>query len=261
MEAVFSSVMSGEDFEISILNLANAKTKIDSVKKYQTSKEIFDKLYAVNVSKYTEERKGLTYLPWADALMEVKKLYPDFEYQILWFNGKPYYFDTDNEELGYAVFTAVTIENETRFMWLPVLDTNNKVMLKHEYTYDTKNTKGIKVSACTWYDINKTLMRCIVKNIGVFGLGINIYRKDSLPEPEQEANEQAEKEMKELAAARTEVTNAGNMAIKRGVAKEKLYAVLEAANNGDRKTSTIPTIELCNSIVGKINALKAENKE
>lgn len=255
MEAVFEPVMSGTDFEVGILNLANARTKIESVKEYKSSKEVFDELYAVNVNKMTDERNGLVYLPWADAMMEVKKRYPDFEYNILWFNGMPFLYD---EHLGYMVFTTVTIENETRLMWLPVLDTNNKIMLNHEYTYDTKFKKGVKVAVCTWYEINKALMRCIVKNIGVFGLGINIYRKDSLPEPEQDALDRAAEEEKELAEARKKVTAAGNDAIKRGVKKESLYAVLESANNGDRSAATIPTVALCDEICKKINGLKAE---
>lgn len=252
---VLENVLSTGEFGIGILNLATDKTQIESVKEYKSSKEVFDELYAVNVNEYTEERKGLTYLPWADAMMEVKKRYPDFSYNILWFNGFPFLF---HEDLGYMVFTTVTIENETRLMWLPVLDTNNKAMTNHEYTYDTKSTKGIKVAKATWYDINKALMRCIVKNIGVFGLGINIYKKDSLPEPEEKANELAEKQAAELAAAQKAVTDAGNAAIKRGVKKESLYEVLEKDNNGDRSTTSIPSVELCKEIEKKIKALKAE---
>lgn len=240
---------------IGILNFATGKTTMESVNDYKSAKEVFDELYAVNVNKYTEERKGLTYLPWADAMMEVKKRYPDFEYNILWFNGNPFLFDDD---LGYIVFTTVTIENETRLMWLPVLDANNKSMTNHEYTYDTKSVKGIKVAKATWYEINKTLMRCIVKNLAMFGLGINIYRKDSLPEPEEEAIALAEKQSQELAAAQKAVTVAGNAAIKRGVKKETLYEVLESNNDGDRSTSSIQTIELCKEIEKKIKALKAE---
>jgi hypothetical protein len=34
------------------------------------------------------------------------------------------------------------------------------------------------------FDINKTLMRCLVKNLAMFGLGIYIYAGEDLPEGE-----------------------------------------------------------------------------
>lgn len=223
-----------------IINMSELKTKIDAVPDYKTSKEVFDELYAVDVSKYTEEKNGLTYLPWADAMMEVTKRFPDWEYDILWFDGKPYLYD---DNLGYMVWTAVTIEGKTKIMWLPVLDFRNNV---------------IKKDKCTWYEINKSLMRCVVKNIAAFGLGINIYKKDSLPEPVQEENEKA---AAELMAARKRVTDAGSAAMKRKVKKETLYEILEKYNNGDRSTSTIADIETCELIVSELNKLNAKESK
>lgn len=54
--------------------------------------------------------------------------------------------------------------------------------MKHEaYTYTTKY--GSKtVEAATMFDINKTLMRCLTKNLAMFGLGIYIYAGEDLPE-------------------------------------------------------------------------------
>ena len=37
-----------------------------------------------------------------------------------------------------------------------------------------------KVERCTMFDINKALMRCLVKNLAVFGLGISLYIGDDL---------------------------------------------------------------------------------
>jgi NH3-dependent NAD+ synthetase len=77
--------------------------------------------------------------------------------------------------------TTVTIEGETLEMWLPVMDGANKSMKKQSYTYSTKY--GDKtVDAATTFDINKTIMRCLVKNLAMFGLGIYIYAGEDLPE-------------------------------------------------------------------------------
>lgn len=149
------------------------------------NKEVFEKLFNINVNEYTEEKDGLTYLPWAYAWTEVKKRYPNANYEILKFeNNLPYVYD---ENTGYMVFTKVTINGLTYEMWLPVMDGKNKAMKKEPYTYKTKYGEKI-VEAATMFDINKTIMRCLVKNLAMFGLGIYIYAGEDLPE--EEAKEQ-----------------------------------------------------------------------
>jgi hypothetical protein len=79
--------------------------------------------------------------------------------------------------------TSVTIEGETLEMWLPVMDGANKAMKKVAYEYKTKYGPK-QVEAATSFDINKTMMRCLVKNLAMFGLGIYIYAGEDLPETE-----------------------------------------------------------------------------
>lgn len=145
-------------------------------------KTVFEDLYSVNVNSYTEDREGLTYLSWANAFAEVKKRYPDMTYEIEKFNGLPYAFD---ELTGYMVYTTVTIEGITHEMWLPVMDSKNKAMKAVPYEYETKSGKRT-VQAATMFDINKTIMRCLTKNLAMFGLGLYIYAGEDLPEKEKE---------------------------------------------------------------------------
>jgi hypothetical protein len=74
-------------------------------------------------------------------------------------------------------------------MWLPVMDGANKAMLHKPYTYFVKaweNGRKIdvqkEVQAASTFDINKTNMRCLVKNLAMFGLGLYIYAGEDLPE-------------------------------------------------------------------------------
>ena len=39
------------------------------------------------------------------------------------------------------------------------------------------------------FDINKTIMRCLVKNLSMFGLGLYIYAGEDIPESEKETDE------------------------------------------------------------------------
>ena len=144
----------------------------------------FNSLLDIDVSKNVEKKKvgntSLTYLSWAWAWTEIIKKYPSAIYEIKKFeNNLPYVYD---EKTGYMVFTAVTIEGITHEMWLPVMDGANKAMKSEAYTYDTKFDKNKRVEAATMFDINKTIMRCLVKNLAMFGLGLYIYAGEDLPE-------------------------------------------------------------------------------
>lgn len=139
----------------------------------ENQKTVFERLSAINVNDHVEKKSNLTYLSWAWAWSETKRACPDATYKI----GETTYDDA----LGFMCHTTVTIEDETLEMWLPVMDGANKSMKKTAYTYSTRY--GDKtVEAATTFDINKTIMRCLVKNLAMFGLGIYIYAGEDLPE-------------------------------------------------------------------------------
>ena len=159
------------------------------------AKTMFEKVFAINVNEYTEKKNGLTYLSWSYAWAEFKKVYPDATYEIKKFeNNMPFIYD---EKLGYMVFTSVTAGNLTYEMWLPVMDGANKSMKAEPYTYDTKYKKGLVVEAATMFDINKTIMRCLVKNLAMFGLGLYVYSGEDLPEEEKKEVEQEKQKQAE----------------------------------------------------------------
>ena len=149
-------------------------------------KALFEKLVQLDVSNRTEEKNGLTYLSWAWAWQEFKLKCPDATYSIKTFHDetgieKPYLRD----RYGIMVFTSITAKGITYEMWLPVMDGASKAMKDEPYTYKVKTNKGKTlektVAAATMFDINKTIMRCLVKNIAMFGLGLYIYAGEDLP--------------------------------------------------------------------------------
>lgn len=141
-------------------------------------KNIYKELSKINVNDKIEKKKNLTYLSWTYAFDLVLKKYPNMTYNVLKFeNNLPYVFD---ENTGYMVFTNITIEGETKEMFLPVMDGANKAMKNKPYKYNTKYGEK-EVNQATMFDINKTIMRCLVKNLAMFGLGIYIYAGEDLP--------------------------------------------------------------------------------
>lgn len=170
----------------------------------------FNRLSQIDVNDRTEEKNGLTYLSWAWAFAEIFKRYPDTKYSVKDFlntyvvlqeNGgpaitysamEPFLF---NYNLGYLIVTEVTIEGVTRTMQLPVMDGANKAQKHEAYTYEgwewvkpQGQTKSVKtrvnkrVEPATMFDINTTIMRCLVKNFAMHGLGHYIYAGEDLPE-------------------------------------------------------------------------------
>jgi len=140
---------------------------------------MFEILYDTDVRDRMYQKNKLNYIPWATAWSEVAKVFPDSTYEIIKFGEKqlPY----TESDLGIMVFTKVTINGITREMCLPVMDSYNKAMKTVEYTYKNKN--GDKtVDAATMFDINKSIMRCLAKNLAMFGVGLHLWTKEEAPE-------------------------------------------------------------------------------
>ena len=152
----------------------------------------FEKLLTLELKGKTDKARvngrEYTYLSWAWAWAEFVKVYPDATYEIKKNDiGLPYFID----KAGAMVYTEVTADGITHQMWLPVLNGANKPMRSEPYTYMVKGYNGAKptekrVEAINMFDINKSLMRCLVKNMAMFGLGLYIYQKEDLPELSEE---------------------------------------------------------------------------
>jgi hypothetical protein len=138
----------------------------------------FLELRKLDVGTHIEKKNGLSYLSWSWAWDIFKQNYPTATYEIIKNpnSGLPYF----ESQAGAMVYTKVTADNITHEMWLPVMDGANKAMKHEAYTYKTRT--GDKVcDAFSMTDVNKALMRCLVKNLAMFGLALYIYNGEDLP--------------------------------------------------------------------------------
>lgn len=156
-------------------------------------------LSSINCNDKTEKKNGLTYLSWAWAWGIVKEKFPDANYKVRQYDGKPYLFD---ENLGYLVTTEVTINGETIEMSLPVMDSANKAQKHEPYTWGKYNKT---CEAATMFDINTAIMRCLTKNLAMFGLGHYIYAGEDIP---QQIENKVELQQQSLILASTEANEA-----------------------------------------------------
>ena len=139
---------------------------------------MFDALSSLDLSDKVEKRENLTYLSWSNAWSEFKYAYPSATYRIVKNpnTGLPYFTDPN---VGIIVFTEVTVDDVTHEMFLPVMNQANRAMKLEPYTYQVydnyrKQYVEKTVNAATMFDVNKTIMRCLVKNLAMFGLGLYI---------------------------------------------------------------------------------------
>lgn len=124
----------------------------------------FQSLNGINVNDKTEKKNGLTYLSWAWAWGEVKKLFPDATYTI-YENADGWFYHTDGKTCW--VKTGVTVNGIEHIEYLPVMDFKNK---------------SIPANAVTSFDVNKAIQRSLTKAVARHGLGLYIYAGEDLPE-------------------------------------------------------------------------------
>ena len=129
-------------------------------------KNYFQQLNEINVNDKTEKKNNLTYLSWAWAWGEVKKLFPEATYTI-YENKDGWFYHTDGKTAW--VKTGVTINGIEHIEYLPVMDFRNA---------------SITIEKLTSFDVNKAIQRSLTKAVARHGLGLYIYAGEDLPESE-----------------------------------------------------------------------------
>jgi hypothetical protein len=122
-------------------------------------KKVWDTLKVIDVSGYVEKKNGMDYLSWSFAWSALKDNFPSASVE---------YTDREFEDGTVEYNCTITItegeESVGHTMWLPVLDFRNKPIVKPD---------AMQRNTCK--------MRCMVKCISLFGLGINVYQGTDIP--------------------------------------------------------------------------------
>ena len=145
----------------------------------------FDALYNMNLGDKVEKKDNLSYLTWSEAWKAFREVYPSATFRVITNPDTrlPYFVDPN---VGIMVFTEVTADDLTLTMFLPVMNSSNRAMKLEPYNYqvwDKQNRRYVDKTceAATMFDVNKTIMRCLVKNLALFGLGLKLYQGEDIP--------------------------------------------------------------------------------
>ena len=178
----------------------------------------FSKLNSINCNDKTEKKNGLTYLAWAYAWGEVKKLFPDATYTI-YENAQGWFYHTDGNTCW--VKTGVTINGIEHIEYLPVMDFKNR---------------SIPVEQVTSFDVNKAIQRSLTKAVARHGLGLYIYAGEDLPD-EGEQQEVQSQPSKAVVARRTAKANSPKPAAYEPMPQETYWKIVAAYAQG-KQTKT-----------------------
>lgn len=120
----------------------------------------YTELSKIDVSEHVEKKGKFSYLSWAWAVDQLRKVHPEATWETIRFNGMPFM----KTECGYFVEVAVTVSGITLSQIHPILNNQNK-----------------PISQPNAFEINTSIQRCLVKTIALHGLGLYIYAGEDLP--------------------------------------------------------------------------------
>ncbi len=134
--------------------------------KVEMTLEKFLSLYnSITQEDIDKNYKGLDYISWANAYRMLLEQDIDAEYEVEE-NENGFIF----EQFGICfVKTKVTAFGKTKKMWLPIMDNNHR---------------AVKLENMTGNQVNTSIMRCLAKNIAMFGIGLKLYVGEDKPKDE-----------------------------------------------------------------------------
>jgi hypothetical protein len=159
-----------------------------------STETVFEKLNKINVNDKTEKKGQFTYLSWAFAWEELKKV--DDKATVKVYHNEvtnlPYF---GAGSAGILVKVGVTVNGVEHINYLPAMDFKNK---------------AIPEEKVTMMDVNKAIQRATVKAIALHGLGLYIYAGEDLPEGDETKEAKSPVKDKKTTAKKDTSKSSGN---------------------------------------------------
>ena len=174
--------------------------------------------------------------------------FPDASYEVHKTQDGVIYF-TDGKTCW--VETSCTINGETLVESLAVMNHRNQ---------------SISADEVQSTEFEKSIKRCLVKNLALFGLGLSLWNGEELSDAAKQvkARKKAEadaedaakkKEAAALAAENAKIVELAKRKIAGGVDQATLYAIVEKYTGGKKNPNAISTIEESMACFSEINEL------
>jgi len=179
----------------------------------------FIELAKIDVSKHIEKKQNLSYLSWAWAIDQLMRVDPSAN----WVFQEPTMFGET-----MMVSCTVTAFGKPITMHLPVMDHRNQAI---------KNPDA--------FQVNKNMMRCLVKAIACHGLGLYIYAGEDLPSEDDKPPVDGESIYIELNKHAAKGGQALDAAIKK-LSRDEMAALTPHMRKALRDAATLMDSEIAN---------------
>lgn len=150
-------------------------------------------------------------------------------------NPEGWLYHTDGKTCW--VRTSVTIGAETQYEILPVMDMRNK---------------SIPLESITSTDVSKAIKRCLVKNLALFGLDLNLWNGEEIGDEAQRANDE------KLSDILDEILRTMEEKIKEGADKNGLYNIVSGIT-GKKNPRAIKDIKTAQDVLSAMKNAKKED--
>lgn len=115
----------------------------------------FKDALGLDLTKYIDKKGKLSYISWANAYRLIKEADPEFQYTIHTAeDGVPL---ISRGKLHF-VHTTCVYKGDTKDMWLPIMNHSCNAIPDPDSR-----------------DVGDSIMRCLAKNIAMFGVGLPLY--------------------------------------------------------------------------------------
>ncbi len=145
---------------------------MSDIHKIIDAQNVWDTLSQIDCNEHKQKVGKFDYLSWSWAWATLMKHYPQATYE--------FHEPRIQPDETVMVFCTVKIDDQSRMMWLPVMDNRNKAIVNPDAR-----------------QINDTMMRCLVKCLAMYGLGHYIYAGEDMPS--QEKDDESGKSVKKQA--------------------------------------------------------------
>ena len=202
-------------------------------------KTVFQTLSEIDITSKIKKKNKMDYLPWSSAWDFIKNTYPNAAYRIVKTeNGCIYH----NDGKTCWVETEVTIEDEIQTEVLPVLDYRNQ---------------AIGLDKVTSSDVNKSIKRCLVKNLALFGLGLSLWNGEELSDNAKKKKADVDEALRNV---QKNIINILKNKVDEGCDKAKLFVYVENLI-GSKNPSNVKDIEKLNKSLEIIKAVMPKTLE
>lgn len=199
-------------------------------------KTIFQTLSEIDITTKIKQKNKMDYLPWSSAWDFVKNKYPDATYRIVKTENGCIYHNDGNT---CWVETEMTIGDESQTEILPVLDFRNQ---------------AISVDKITTSDVNKSIKRCLVKNLALFGLGLSLWNGEELSDNAKKKKSDDEEALKDI---QKNVIDLLKVKVDEGCDKIKLFAYIEGII-GSKNPGNVKDIDKLNKALELVKDVTPE---